>query len=40
MSDHYSFTVDGFPPDHFHVHVFTGKETISEPYQGTGFLPR
>lgn len=32
MSDLYSFTVDGFPPDHFQVHVFTGKETISEPY--------
>ena len=32
MSDHYSFTVDGFPPDHFQVHVFTGKETLSEPY--------
>ncbi len=32
MSDHYSFTVDGFPADHFQVHVFTGQETISEPY--------
>ena len=32
MSDHYSFTVDGFPSDHFEVHVFTGKETLSEPY--------
>jgi type VI secretion system secreted protein VgrG len=32
MSDLYTFTVDGFPSDHFQVHVFTGKETISEPY--------
>lgn len=32
MSDHYSFTVDGFPPDHFKVHVFTGKETLSDLY--------
>lgn len=32
MSDLYSFTVDGFPSDHFKVHVFTGRETISEPY--------
>jgi type VI secretion system secreted protein VgrG len=32
MSDLYTFTVDGFPPDHFKVHVFTGRETISEPY--------
>lgn len=32
MSDLYSFNVDGFLPDHFTIHVFTGKETISEPY--------
>ncbi len=32
MSDHYSFTVEGFPPDHFKVHLFTGKEALSEPY--------
>lgn len=32
MTDTYSFTVEGFPVDHFQVHVFTGKETISEPY--------
>ncbi|MEP7126210.1 MAG: contractile injection system protein, VgrG/Pvc8 family [Byssovorax sp.] len=32
MSDLYTFTVEGFPADHFQVHVFTGKETISAPY--------
>ncbi len=32
MSDLYTFTVDGFPADHFQVHVFTGKETLSELY--------
>ncbi len=32
MSDLYNFTVDGFPADHFKVHVFTGKEALSEPY--------
>jgi uncharacterized protein involved in type VI secretion and phage assembly len=32
MSDHYVFTVDGLPSDHFKVHVFTGKEALSEPY--------
>jgi hypothetical protein len=26
------FTVDSLPPDHFKVHVFTGKEALSEPY--------
>jgi len=26
----YQVTVDGFAPDHFRVHSFTGKETISE----------
>ena len=32
MSELYTFTVDGFPSDHFTVHAFTGRETISEPY--------
>ena len=32
MSELYTFTVDGFPADHFKIHVFTGREAISEPY--------
>ena len=32
MSDLYTFTVDGFSSDHFKVHVFTGRETLSDLY--------
>ena len=32
MSELYTFTVDGFPADHFKVHAFTAREVISEPY--------
>ncbi|MEO7331674.1 MAG: type VI secretion system tip protein TssI/VgrG [Minicystis sp.] len=32
MSELYTLTIDGFPPDHFKVHSFTGREKLSEPY--------
>src|SRR5512132_3217369 len=32
MSELYTFTVDGFPADHFKVHAFTAREAVSEPY--------
>ena len=32
MSDLYTFTVDGFSTEHFKVHVFTGRETVSDTY--------
>jgi uncharacterized protein involved in type VI secretion and phage assembly len=29
----YQLVIDGLPPDHFRVHAFTGKETLSEAWQ-------